>query len=114
MCNKAIGLFDIPLELMSVVNLYDARVSFLDSNNKLLIESDNLAGDVYQNNPWDGFFPATDDAFGTEGVGGLGVQGINFDFYVSEQVNAVPEPAGILLSGLGLMAMLTTRRRRQR
>ena len=109
-----IGLFDIPLELMSVVNLYDARVSFLDSNNKLLIESDNLAGDVYQNNPWDGFFPATDDAFGTEGVGGLGVLGINFDFYVSEQVNAVSEPAGILLTGLGLMAMLTTRRRRQR
>ena len=109
-----IGLFDLPLELMSVVHLYDARVSFLDSNNKLLIETDNLAGDVYQNNPWDGFFPATDDAFGTEGVGGLGVLGINFDFYVSEQVNAVPEPAGILLTGLGLMAMLTTRRRRQR
>ena len=109
-----IGLFDFPLELMSVVTLYDARVSFLDSNNKLLIESDNLAGDVYQNNPWDGYFPATDDAFGTEAIGGLGVLGINLDFFVSEEVNAVPEPAGVLLTGLGLMAMLTTRRRRQR
>ena len=109
-----IGVSDFPLELMSVVTLYEARVSFLDSNNKLLIESDNLADDVYQNNPWDGYFPATDDAFGTEEIGGLGVLGINFDFFVSEEVNAVLEPAGVLLTGLGLMAMLTTRRRRPR
>ncbi|WP_312484842.1 PEP-CTERM sorting domain-containing protein [Massilia timonae] len=107
-----IGLFDYPLELMSVVNLYEARISFLDSNDKLLIETDNLADGVYQNHPWDGFFPATDDAFGTEQIGGLGVLGINFDFFVSTEPTAVPEPAGVLLIGLGFMTLLTTRRRR--
>lgn len=108
----AVGTSDFPLMLTSAVSLYDARVSFLDAANKVLIESDNLADDVYQNNPWDGYFPATDDAFGTEGVGGLGVLGINFDFFVSTEPTAVPEPAGVLLIGLGFMAMLTTRRRR--
>lgn len=107
-----IGIFDFPLMLTSAVSLYEARVSFLDAGNKVLVDSGNLAGDVYQNNPWDGYFPATDDAFGTEGVGGLGVLGINFDFFVSTEPAEVPEPAGALLIGLGLMAMLTTRRRR--
>lgn len=107
-----IGIFDFPLILTSPVSLYEARVSFLDAGNKVLVDSGNLAGDVYQNNPWDGYFPATDNAFGTEGVGGLGVLGINFDFFVSTEPTAVPEPAGALLMGLGLMAMLTTRRRR--
>lgn len=107
-----IGLFDFPLMLTSAVSLYEARVSFLDAGNKVLVDSGNLAGDVYQNNPWDGYFPATNDAFGTEGVGGLGVLGINFDFFVSTEPAAVPEPAGALLMGLGLMAMLTMRRRR--
>ena len=107
-----IGLFDFPLMLTSAVSLYEARVSFLDAGNKVLVDSGNLAGDVYQNNPWDGYFPATNDAFGTEGVGGLGVLGINFDFFVSTESAEVPEPAGALLMGLGLMAMLTMRRRR--
>lgn len=107
-----IGIFDFPLMLTSTVSLYDARVSFLDAGNKVLVESGNLADDVYQNNPWDGYFPATDDAFGTESVGGLGVLGINFDFFVGTEPAAVPEPAGALLLGLGLMVMLTTRRRR--
>jgi len=109
-----IGIFGDQLDLTRAVFLIDARVSFFDSNDRLLIDSGNLAADVDQNNPWDGFFPSATSAFGTEEIGALGIIGMNFDFVVSDQFNAVPEPTGVLLVGLGLLTMMSVRRRRQR
>lgn len=108
-----IGTFSDGLDLLRSVFLYEARVSFLDSNNKLLTDSGNLVDQVGQSMPWDGFFPTADRIFQSESLGALGVLGINFDFFVSEEPVSVPEPAGVLLTGLGMMAMLTMRRRRR-
>lgn len=106
-----IGTFGDALDFLSAVALFDARVSFFDANNRLIDESGNLASDVAQNYPWDGLFPAGDGLFGTEGIGGRGVMGINFDFYIGENVAEVPAPAGVMLYGLGLLAMCGARRR---
>ena len=107
-----IGTFGDGLDLLRSQYLYDARVSFLDSNNKLVTESGNLVDQVGQSAPWDGLFPTADWIFQSESLGGLGIFGMNFDFFVSDDAVSVPEPAGVLLTGLGLMAMLTVRRRR--
>ncbi len=107
-----IGTFGDGLDLLRSVFLYDARVSFFDSNDKLVTDSGNLVDQVDQAAPWDGFFPTADLIFESESIGGLGIRGINFDFFVSDEPVMVPEPAAALLMGLGLVAMLTTRRRR--
>lgn len=106
-----LGIFDDGLDLSRVVSLYDTRVSFFDLNDKLLEETDNLASVVNQNRPWDGLFPSVDTAFETALIGGRGVTGMNFDFYVIDGVTDIPEPASLLLSALGVMAMRATRRR---
>lgn len=108
-----IGTFGDGLDLLRPVFLYDARVSFLDSNNKLLTESGNLVDQVGQSAPWDGFFPTADRIFQSESLGALGILGINFDFFVSDEPVSVPEPAGVLLTGMGMMAMLAAGRRRR-
>lgn len=107
-----IGIFDDALDFLSEVSLFDARVSFFNASDRLVFETGNLAGDVEQNHPWDGLFPASDNLFGSEGIGGLGITGINFDFYIGERIAEIPAPAGILLYGIGLMAMLGLRRRK--
>ena len=108
-----IGTFGDGLDLLHSLFLYDARVSFLDSNNKLLTESGNLVDQVGQSAPWDGFFPTADRIFQSDSLGALGILGINFDFFVSDEPVSVPEPAGVLLTGMGMMAMLAAGRRRR-
>lgn len=110
----AIGAFDDPLDLSRGVALLDARVSFFDVDNLLLVDSGNLIDTVEQSNPWDGYFPASGFANGIDGIGGMGITGITFDFLVREEVAAVPEPGSVLLAGLGIMAMVAVRRRRRR
>lgn len=108
-----IGIFGDALDFLREVTLFDARVSFLNSNIELVSETDNLAGDVEQNRPWDGLFPASNNLFGSEEIGGLGITGINFDFYIGENIAEVPAPAGIWLYGIGLAAVLAVRRRQK-
>lgn len=107
-----IGTFGDGIDFLRDVALLDARVGFLDANNKLIEQTRNLAGEVEQRDPWNGYFPADEFLAGTEGLGGLGITTIVFDFLVDDDASAVPEPAGVLLSGLGLLAMLAARRRR--
>jgi len=109
-----VGIFGDGLDFLREVALFDARVSFFNSSDRLVFATDNLAGDVAHNRPWDGLFPASDDLFGSEGVGGLGITGINFDFYIGENIAEVPVPASIWLYGMGLTALLAVRRRQQK
>lgn len=109
-----IGTFGDGLDFVRDVALLDARVSFLNAANKLVEQTGNLAEGVEARNPWSGYFPSDEYLAGTEGLGGLGITTIVFDFLVDADATAVPEPAGILLSGLGLMAMLGARRRRKK
>lgn len=109
-----IGIFGDALDFLREVTLFDARVSFFNSSNKLVSGTDNLASDVEQNRPWDGLFPASDNLFGSEEIGGLGITGINFDFYIGEDIAEVPAPAGMWLYGIGLTAVLAMQRRRQK
>lgn len=110
---SGVGTFGDGLNFLLPVALYDARISFLDSSNTLLVDSGNLVEYVEHNNPWDGLFPTADNVFGTENIGGIGATAISFDFMVIDQAYAVPEPAGALLSGLGLLAMLGAHNRRK-
>lgn len=98
--------FDMP------VSLYDARVTVRDLNGAVLVASDNLADFAQVNQPWDGSFPTTDTVFRIFPIGGLGASNITFDFYVSEFTGEVPEPASLLLCGIGLLAAAATRRKR--
>ena len=109
-----IGIFGDGLDLARDVTLEDARISFFDASNTLLVDSGNRLEDVEQADPWNGIFPGIGYATGTDSIGGIGVTGLTFDFLVSEEVAAVPEPASIFLAGLGIMAMTTVRRRRHR
>lgn len=108
-----IGTFGDGLNFLRDVALLDARVEFRNISNELIQRTENLAGEVEQRDPWSGYFPSDEYVAGTEGIGGLGISTIVFDFLISEETTAVPEPAGILLAGLGLLAMLTARRQQK-
>jgi hypothetical protein len=110
----AIGADGNGLDLITQVLLDDARITFRNAANDVLRVSDNMAGDVPQNNAWDGFFPAPLNAFGIDGVGGLGVSMITFDFLVTEIQNEVPEPGSIVLAGIGLLGVFAVRRRNRK
>jgi len=76
-----------------------------------LFISDNLAELAVNNPPWDGAFPAPSSAFGIDQIGAMGVASITFDFLVNELPGEqVPEPASILLCGLGLLGVASARR----
>jgi len=107
-----VGTFGDVLDFEMPVSLYDARVTVRDLTGKVLVASDNLADFALTNQPWDGSFPTTATLFRIGEIGGQGVSNITFDFYVSEFSGEVPEPASLMLCGIGLLAAAATRRKR--
>lgn len=107
-----IGIFNDGLDLLMPVRLVDARISFLQPGGILVDNTENLVSQVGQANPWDGFFPNDFELVGIEGIGGKNVQTISFQFLVSTELD-VPEPDIVLLSGIGLLALVAARRRKR-
>lgn len=110
----AIGLDGDGLDLLLAVTLDEVRITFSDVNGNTVLISDNLAEQVTQRNPWNGFFPAPLDAVGLENIGGRGVSNISFDFFVSEMSTNIPEPSTALLGLIGLTGAFATRRRQRK
>jgi len=109
-----IGIFNDPLDLDTLLALYDARVTLRDIDGTILFASDNIAGLAVNNPPWDGSLPTQQNVFNISDIGGTGVASITFDFYVTENLQGeVPEPGSVLLCGLGLLAIVAVRRQRK-
>lgn len=107
-----VGTFGDVLDFDMPVSLYDTRVTVRDLNGNVLVASDNLVDFAVINQPWDGSFPSTATTFFISEIGGLGASNITFDFFVSEFPGEVPEPASLLLCGIGLLAAAAARRKR--
>lgn len=105
-----LGTFGDGLDLLFPVRLADARISFIDALGTLVTRTDNLVPQVTQTNPWDGLFPNAFELVGVEGAGGRDVRTVSFEFLVTTQ--GVPEPGVVLLSGIGLLALVGARRRK--
>lgn len=102
------------IDLLRPVYLNDARIMFFTAGSSLpYFTSSNLADDyrvLYFGDPWSGFFPAGNDAFINGNAGGKGINAFSFRFNVSE-IAQVPEPATMLLLGVGFVSLYVTRRR---
>lgn len=105
-----LGTFGDGLDFLLPVRLTDARISFIDAGGTLVTRTDNLVPQVTRTNPWDGLFPNAFELVGVEDVGGRDVRSVSFQFLVTTQ--DVPEPGIVLLSGIGLLALAVTRRRK--
>lgn len=108
-----VGVDGDGINLLVPVSLDDARIRLFNAAGLLLFESLNLANTANMGNPWDGFFPAPDSVIGIDGAGGVGVSRVEFDFQLSAIAVAVPEPGGLVLIGVALMALSAVRRRRE-
>lgn len=107
-----IGVDGNGLDLLTQVALTNAEITLYDSTGQLMLSSGNLAGDVFNPNPWDGFFPAPGNAFEIAGAGGIGISMITFDFIVNQLGGGeVPEPGTVALGLIGLAGALAARRR---
>lgn len=109
-----IGTFGFNLDLLFPVRLDEARIFFLTAEGVQIAMSDNLASQVNQQAPWDGFFPDDINLFGIGGVGGQGVTTVSFQFLVTAVQADLPEPGTVMLSLIGLLAVAAGRRCRSR
>jgi hypothetical protein len=110
----AIGSEDaLDIDGSSQAILTDARVTLFDLAGGVFLASDNLVDFATQPSPWDGTFPAPGSAFGIDEIGGMGIAGITFDFFVSfsPAVTPMPEPGSVLLCVLGMLALVAARRK---
>jgi hypothetical protein len=110
----AIGVDADGLDLLTQVSLDDARITFYNAIGQVLVSSENLANQVSNPQPWDGFFPAPANAFGIGDVGGIGTSMITFDFIVTELGGEVPEPGTVALGLIGLAGAFAARRRQRK
>ena len=105
-----IGVDGDGLDLLTQVALNNAEITLYDATGQVLLSSGNLAGEVPNPNPWDGFFPAPGNAFVIAAAGGIGASMITFDFLVTE-LGEVPEPGTVALGLVGLAGAFAARRR---
>ena len=106
-----IGVNGDGLDLLTQLSLDDAEITLYNALGQVLLSSGNLAGNAANTQPWDGFFPAPENAIGLEGAGGIGATMITFDFIVSELGGEVPEPGTVFLGVIGLAGAFAARRR---
>jgi hypothetical protein len=109
-----IGVDGDGLDLLTQVSLNNAEITLYNTFGQVLLSSGNLAGDVPNPNPWDGFFPAPGSAFEIANAGGIGASMITFDFIVSEFTGQVPEPGTVFLGLIGVAGAFAARRRQRK
>lgn len=109
-----IGVLD-PFNLAYAVSLDDVRVTLRNIANQVIFASGNLAFLAGQGSPWDGSFVALQETLGIEDIGAMGVNSIEFNFFVTDISggSSIPEPGSVLLCGLALLALSLLQRRRR-
>jgi hypothetical protein len=110
----AIGLDGDGLDLLLDVMLDEVRITFFDTTGRVLLISDDLAGEVEDRDRWSGLFPAIGAAIGLDSIGGIGATMVTVDFYVTNIASGdVPEPGTVLLGFAGITAAFAARRRQR-
>jgi len=116
-----IGIFGIGVDsdgdgfdIAKLVSLDKATIILYDINNMVVATLEDLQDLVDPTTPWDGRFAGIGNAVGIGDLDVSTIAGIGVEFLVSGPASDVPEPGSILLSGIGLLAIVAAARRRRR